>query len=68
MVSFTEHAFTRGCGLLAVLGVVVSGIGSIGCLVSAFLYSMSEAVISNILDNSYIFNKAFAVFNLTLVY
>ena len=68
MISFIEHIFTRRCGLLVVLSIVVSGIGFISCLVSVFLYNMPEAVILNILNNSYIFNKAFVIFNLTLIY
>ena len=58
----------RNYSLLVVLYIVLSNIGFIRCLVSVYLYSISEAVISNILDNSYIFNKAFVVFNLSLIY
>ena len=67
MVSFTERAFTRSYGLLAVLYIVLSGTGFIRYLVSAYSYSISEAVTLNILDDPRILNEAFAVFNLALM-
>jgi len=54
-------------GLLAVLYIVLSGIGSIRYLVSVYLYNISEAVILNILDNPRILNEVFIVFNLALI-